>query len=589
MWMSLLGLILLMGCTKEDDGDKPIEYVKTQFNFSLPLKQSGLSPRTRMGGDVVQKDGTDEQFRGIDDVRLLCYNTGAEVPSKDDTNIGNIIEINTSGRDVNTEVTEDDYSLCQEITIPVSTSYFGFYAHSADAPTTHEEKMQYGIVETIGLDKNSYNDNSGVYFKPVSICTSEAPFGGSAVGQALLDMLNDLMNTSVSAAAPNDKWGTTDNVYLNEAYQRMTQLQALSSEHVQIMLAAINRIINYKPPYPYDNQAVDLAAAITAKIAGYCTSAPAADAETIELKEAYQGFPVDLHLPVGAARIVWDADQGKFVVPDNHSYGANITVASLNDYVYPMNLQYQIFSDILASDNLVVQSEDNPDVTNQYEDWDDLIDNGYIGASKEVQKTTQSVAMVKQVEYAVGRMALEVRIASSDNVFDAKNKVVDVSNGFTLKGFVIGGQREVDFNFQPVSGSKTYAIYDSYMTGSPQSVKRHDWTEPSYILGLGTEADQKVNIALELVNLGDDFQGADGVIAHGATFYLVAQLDPAQDTTNDLNKVFDRDYATQVRLTIKSLATATYGLPNLDIPIMALAVSVNLVWEEGLWYNEIPL
>ena len=585
--MSLSGLILLTGCSKGDEGEKPLELVNTQFNFSLPLKKAGALARTRMDGDVVQVDESEEKFRGMEEVRLLCYDTNT-VPSETASNIGNIIEIKTEGKDVNQEVTDDDYSICQEIRIPVGTSYFGFYAKAQDDVdlSTHENKMKYGIIETVGLGKNSYQDNSTVRFKPVSICTSEASFGGSAKGQALLDLLNDLMSTKVAVAAPNDQWATTDNVYLNEAYQRMTQLKALSSEHVQIMLSAINRIINYEPPYPYDNPAEELTAAITAKIAGYCKEAPTAEAATVELKDEYLGFPDDLHLPTGSARVEWDEEQGKFVVPDTHSYGTNITVSALSDYVYPMNLQYQIFSDILASDNLVVNSEENPGTTQQYEDWDDLIDNGYQGASKSVQITTQSVAMVKQVEYAVGRMALRVRMASR-YVNDAKNQVVDALGAFTLKGYLVGGQREVDYNFQPVTGSKTYAIYDSYMTGSTQAVKPGDWTEPSYILGLGTESNQKVNLALELVNNGNDFYGADGVIAHGATFYVVAELDPSQGGT--LSKIFDRDYATQVNLTIKSLATATYGLPCLDIPILTVAVSVNLSWEEGLWFDDIEL
>lgn len=588
--MSLMGLVLLTACThQDDDGDKPIQLVKTQFNFSLPLKHAKLMGRTRMEGDVVQKDGTQEEFREMTDVRLLCFNTSS-VPSQSASKIGNIIEIKTDGSDVNDDVTEEDYSLCQEITIPVTTSYFGFYARAKDAPVTHEDKMKYGVIETVGLGKTSYQDNSSVRFRPVPICTSENSFGGSAIGPRLLDLLNDLMSTSVAGDAPNDKWATTENLYLNEAYQRMTELKALSSEHVQIMLAAINRMVNYQPPYPYDNPATELAAAISAKIASCCTEAPAADAEIIELKEEYLGFPDDLHLPAGSARVEWDADQGKFVVPDAHSYGTTIHVASLNHYVYPMNLQYQIFSDILASDNLVIQSDENPGtVANQYDDWDDLINNGYTGAAKSVQQTTQSVAMVKQVEYAVGRMSLKTRLASSENIYDAKNQLVDVENGFTLKGYVIGGQREVDYNFQPVADSKTYAIYDSYLNGGTQSVKRHVWTDPDYILGLGTDSNQKINLALELVNDGDDFQGADGVIAHGATFYLVAELDPTQDMTTELNKIFDRDYATQVNLTIKSLANATYGLPDLDIPHPTVGVSVNLAWEEGLWYDDIEL
>jgi len=219
------------------------------------------------------------------------------------------------------------------------------------------------------------------------------------------------------------------------------------------------------------------------------------------------------------------------------------------------------------------------------------LEHGYAGAKKQVDQTTMSVAMVKQVEYAVGRIALTTRLNSSDNIYDAKNQIVNVSSGFTLKGYLIGGQREVDYNFQPVAGSKTYAIYDSYLAGGVQQVKRHYYTEPDYILGLGTDKDQKINMALELVNDGDNFWGADGVIAHGATFYLVAELDPtgSKKYSTSLNQIFSRDHATRVNLTITSLATATYGLPNLDIPQPKVGVSVNLVWEEGLWYEEIEL
>ena len=46
-------------------------------------------------------------------------------------------------------------------------------------------------------------------------------------------------------------------------------------------------------------------------------------------------------------------------------------------------------------------------------------------------------------------------------MYDAKGKLVNVTNGFTLKGYIIGGQREVDYNFQPVEGSPRYAIYDT--------------------------------------------------------------------------------------------------------------------------------
>jgi hypothetical protein len=56
-----------------------------------------------------------------------------------------------------------------------------------------------------------------------------------------------------------------------------------------------------------------------------------------------------------------------------------------------------------------------------------------------------------------------------------------------------------------------------------------------------------------------------------------------------LDQIFCKDLATQVYITINSLKDATYGLPNLDIPRPTLGLSVDLRWEEGLWFPDIPL
>ena len=582
VWMSLAGLLLLTACSSSDETTRVemkdgVQVVKAQFNFSLPLKKS----TTRMGGDVVQESETEEDFRDMTDVRLLCFDAA---PSESSSMIGGVIEMKTSGREVYDEATENDYSLCQEIKIPLGTSHFGFYARANDAPTTHEQRMKYGVIETVGLGNGSYQDNSDIRFRPVQLCTSDKPLGGSAIGQRLLNMLNELMDITGPEAAPNDKWSTVNNMYLNEAYQRMTQLTTLSSYNVQTMLATINKIASLKDKFP-DNQGMGLADAIVAKIASYCTTAPTPTSETISLKEEYMGFPADLHLPAGAARIMWDDTKSSFVVPEAQDYGNGLSVASINDYVYPMNLQYQIFSDIVASDNMVIKTEEGtPD--NQYEDWESLLEQGYAGASKKVEETTQSVAMVHQVEYAVGRMALRTKLKPYVTIRDANGDAVDTSNGYTLTGYLIGGQREVDYNFQPVAGSRKYAIYDTDINGGPQTVDDSDFTGVNYILGLGTDPNETVRLALELVNDGQAFQGADGVIASGATFYLVVELDPSQATTTNFDKIFDRDFATQVNLTISSLASATYGLPNLDIPHPTVGISVNLTWEDGLTYEE---
>jgi hypothetical protein len=264
-----------------------------------------------------------------------------------------------------------------------------------------------------------------------------------------------------------------------------------------------------------------------------------------------------------------------------------------------MNLRYQVFSNILASEELVIMSgtdeEGRPVAPDsiQYKDWNDVITNGYADAGNVVQPTTQSVAMVKQVEYSVGRLAIRSRIGIEKSICDANGAVVSVTdNSFTLKGYIVGGQREVDYDFQPVMSSRTYAIYDTDLNGGVQLLKRYYYTEPDYILGLGTPANNTILVALELVNNGPAFQGADGLIATGATFYVVANMNPQEGTNYSsgiLDKIFSKDRATQVNITINSLANATYGLPNLEIPRPTLGVSVNLAWGEGLWFDDVPL
>jgi hypothetical protein len=51
----------------------------------------------------------------------------------------------------------------------------------------------------------------------------------------------------------------------------------------------------------------------------------------------------------------------------------------------------------------------------------------------------------------------------------------------------------------------------------------------------------------------------------------------------------DIDDETGLPKPINGLGTATYGLPDLEIPHPTLGLSVNLSWGEGLWFNEVEL
>ena len=597
----LMAVLLMGGCAKEEvDPNAPVPTVKAQLNFSLPSRIAGKRAATRMTGDVVQnipEDGNEsDYFRGLTGVQLLCFN---EFPTESSTKLGSMIDIKNS--EMNDEIaTKEDYSLCQQIEVPVGTTHFGFYAVAPNElseeeieeglyPTSHEKSMHFGALKPIGLDKSSYHGNSGIRFRPVQICTSTDQLGGSPKGQALLNLLNLIMS----------KLDPEGNLYLNEAYQRMTALTTLSSYNVQTMLGFILSLINQEVPGGEGSSSVQT---LTNLIIANCDPESEPDIENgvIVLNDNYQGFPADIHLPDGAARIKWDETEQLFVVPDKQVYSDDLQVTSVNDYVYPMNLQYQVFSKILASDELVVMTvDDDGNVvapsTPQYDNWQELIVDGYKDAGSTVKESTQSVAMTKQVEYAVGRLAVMARLCDKQSIDDANGKHIDITKDpFTLKGYVVGSQREVGYDFQPVNTTETFAIYDTDLNGGPQQLKRHYPSEPDYILGLSTSADQEIAVALELVNNGPAFQGADGTIVTGATFYLVATLNPKEATDNtyvpgSLDKVFIKDRATQVLITINSLASATYGLPNLDIPRPTLGLSVDLSWKDGLWFDDIGL
>ena len=142
-------------------------------------------------------------------------------------------------------------------------------------------------------------------------------------------------------------------------------------------------------------------------------------------------------------------------------------------------------------------------------------------------------------------------------------------------------------------------------------------------------ADQmKVYVALEFVNnSGKDFWGMNNLIKNGATFYVTAELDPNKgrdatdlsegitwpdpdkfkmppyytqaeaDATPGVNagdtkkirRVFMQDYVTEANFVItkKTLQNALVAVPDLRSAQISLGLSVDLVWRQGLVFNDV--
>ncbi|MBQ1816388.1 MAG: hypothetical protein II122_02495, partial [Bacteroidaceae bacterium] len=211
--------------------------------------------------------------------------------------------------------------------------------------------------------------------------------------------------------------------------------------------------------------------------------------------------------------------------------------------------------------------------------------------------------------------------AAYDLLEDKEDQKIDYTdNLFTWKGILIGGQpAQSDWQFLPSSGTTmSRVVYDNVI--NTRAITKTASTTPTYTLvmdnfisGSPIPTQDKVNIALEIVNKGEDFYGADGLIPAGATFYLVGQIDPAAPTSGTppidwtkvynntttpyenviahpgygTQRVFIQDFKTMVNFNISEdgLKKAYSSIPDLRSTKLLFGLSVDLTWKTGLSFD----
>ena len=111
-----------------------------------------------------------------------------------------------------------------------------------------------------------------------------------------------------------------------------------------------------------------------------------------------------------------------------------------------------------------------------------------------------------------------------------------------------------------------------------------------------TEASQnKVRVALQFVNNGDDFWGRDNLVRKGQTFYLDYQVPPldASGVSTKTTRVFVQDYMTTANFKLtadatnhtSSLQDAYVTIPDLRSSQLSFGLSVDLNWRQGLTFD----
>ena len=568
MGLALTGTATFTACSSSDVGEdnENVVYdekgnagVNSEFVISIP--RSVVGSTTRMSNAVTQINGTHEEFRGIDNIRLIPF---AQEPTRTTPKLSSIIKL-SSVRALD-KPGEVNYKVYADQFVPVGTKNFLFYGKAIDnepeAPiTTMADKFHYGVLHATGLTDEEFSTPNDILFSLEQINTSSEAQANDPTGQAIITLLNSLANISVEGAtAPHDKWSTTTNTVLHGLYRNFIGLTAASSSTTAAVLGklhfAMDHVLNTDP-------ARALANAIKAQIESVCTEAPQ-EGNPASLVAAYTGYPTNIGLPDGAARVRWSQTTSKFV-DISANYGSSLRLKN-TDYLYPAALWYYVDSPLKASGE-----KKSPEYDSEAS-WANVINNVYDGAAEEVGAGTRSVALSKAAESAVGR--IETKIKMEAGVFlDGAGKPVNTGAGYTLKGILIGGQNSVGFDFKP-TGSENMAIYDREIgTATTSIIATPDYTTPAnQTLALETKRDQVVYAALELVNGGDAFTGFDGIIPTGATFYLAVKLDPLTAinyVSGVLDKIVQQDHVTKLTVTIKNGSTTVdrdgNGIPDVYV------------------------
>ena len=603
--LALCAPIALTSCSSDDaenggtPPNGPSQAVKTSFTLSVGLPGSGASnakaaPGTRMGDAEVQSS---DNFRGIDNINLIPFAKTSAIASSD-VRLGSNITLPASSPSGKNNVYEngaakgpDHATVYANVSVPVGTASFLFYGKAIDntaatAISSDADKHKFGTLTADGLS----GEPSAIKFTPIQIYTAT---NADAKATALAEYLTSIANTSITVDGAAVAWSATDNANntIYPLYQQFTNIETGSSASVRAALQTIYESLKN------NTDAMSKAVIESIKKGGNATIS---DNDVVTLKTNLQGFPGNLDTPIpdGCALVKWNTSSNKFEANLSGTSATGQMTQKPSDLVYPANLQYYANTTLKTS---------NTDQSNAYDGtntWSTILGKYTDGTA--VGPTTRSVALNDQIQYAVGRLDVTVKAAEASLKDREGNAVAVNAKSFPISAVLVGGQKQVGFDFNPITSATEYTIYDNAVPAAWGTTGvSTEASAVNHTLVLANAANTQVNIAVEFTNnSGKEFVGKDGIIGKGAKFYLLATLEPSKGTKPDgvdISQVFKQDFTTTANLTInanagttsgstttydKGLANAYNVLPDLRTPKLSLGMSVNLEWQSGMTFNQ---
>lgn len=561
--------ILAFGMASCSNDDSPVnpgqaEVVKTQFTIALNDK----NVHTRQSAEIVQGQAT-PVFRGMEKIVLTPFAT--EI-SGGATRLGENIVLGTTGAipgiSIANTITSlnggSNSQLYKDVAIPLGTSHFLFYGVAKASGT--DQKVN-GELSTSGLTGNNPSDINFNLVPIYNYTDDEIKSNAKVVG--LTDFLNQIVSANYNNSGTSVYWKDLDATDpLKSLFTEFTTMHAGASSNILALVQDLYDALN--------GNTTPMAEAIRTAI-GEATfdsgkKCVSISGSTLTLHTDLQGWPGNVNLPDGSVYVTYKSNSFS-IVPTKNNLGMN--TPKIQDYTYPASLYYR------ANTPIKVHNTSLAGEYSENQEWASLLDNYTGGAA--VGLATRSIALVNPINYAVARLDITAK-AEQATLKDQIDNDVAVGDNFPVTGVLIGGQKQVDWEFKPV-GIDEKTIYDSQLATSPFTLTSStDYPAAfNHTLVLETAPDADIHVALEFLNnSGKAFRGNNGdLIPNGCKFYLVGLLkvDDAE------KKVFEQDKITTASFNIKSLKGAYNVVPDLRLPALELGLSVDLQWSDGEEFN----
>lgn len=531
------------------------EAVKTQFAINIPT--SGV--KGRMSAENTQNNGN---FLGMHNIQLIPMTIDAATQSNPAPTFSSVVNLGNIG---NSELsTTSSTKVYTDVNVPVGTTRFLFYG-AGFGEAYSSDYFAKGILDQ-QINGSAVSDIS------FSLRSAKVEDTGNQQG-TLQDALNAVI-TAFGETYTADAAKDTPDTQLGTLCKKFTQLTAGSANSIKQTLEALSNAL--------------------AAISG----TEATDAGNIKTvvdnqKTAIDKFtyPANINMPDGAAVVNFSNGAFAYVSGSIGNAGTVNLPLDMGKVCYPASIYYFVNTPLLATND--------SKGTTGWPTSSSWVNNEFFnGWGTEVLSTTHTIALKNPIQYGVAQLALTAKCSGSLLEDSKENKVSVPSKGYTITGVLIGGQPDVaGWDFTPKSESFTQVVYDKAIDENVAAMSNSVANGINYTLVLDndnkTTTQNVVNIAVEFVNNGAEFYGANGqVIPAGAKFYLIAQLNPTAGVTGvtipdglQNPHVFMQDYTTTANLTIKSLANAYNTIPDLRASELSLGLTVDLNWTSGIKFD----